>query len=216
MKRTSWKRTMMILGAGVVFAGTVFSQAPPFDGRVVMEGSMIYQASDYTKTGPAPVSMNPDGLRVFALGANEETSIQHKTTFTPTAGLVARARFRLFVDHIGDNDSKFGFWSTTSDIFGIEDPPDLPDDGAYFFVKHVDCRHPQCPVTCTEDECEADRVLREGLRRGRGSDAPVHLRVGRPGVPRFPCRDQRDVHREVLSQGTCGCGLGGLRGGMCV
>jgi hypothetical protein len=151
---TSWKRSLLVLCAGVLLAGTVFSQSPPFDGRAVLSGSMTYRESDFTETNGEYVVVEADALRVYAPSSTEETATQHKLAFTPGQGLVARARFRLFIDHIDDNETAFGFYTG-----GSHPLLSTPDDGAYFHVKEGrDCAN--CPQEgCDEEDCTTDRVF---------------------------------------------------------
>lgn len=150
--RAKW---IALSSACTLLAATAFSQSPPFPSGLSFSSSTRFVRTDYiVDEGPQRkvvwvsegANGEDQGLRVPAnVGNTPPTSVQHRRSFTPAAGVTARAKMRVRLDHVNDGEGKFGFYSLRPNPF-VGGSGSEPDYGAYFYQKEgwAELEQPHC------------------------------------------------------------------------
>jgi hypothetical protein len=157
------------------------AEDPSFPEEPRLVGTTLYALEDWSLItgGPITVFMDVHGLYVSVHGpSGARVSAQHRAAILPSADRMIRARFRVWIEHWADNDSRIGLFNQTSDPFGQDDPPGDPENGAFFSVERAvacyapgaDCDDPnQRPEHCTSQECHGGKTMQRILWETRTS-----------------------------------------------
>jgi hypothetical protein len=159
-------RTSVLLSCavGAVLAAPTRGDDPPFfAGRKLAEHSrFVVDDWDFVEQENAPdsVHMTDDGLCVQAPPPQGEeqtpaaTVTQHVSVLQPKAGRTITARFRFYIDHAADNQTKIGFYNISENPFSVGVSSDPPVNAAYLHVlKGVACSEQDCAGICTPEAC---------------------------------------------------------------
>jgi hypothetical protein len=135
---------IVLTAASGALAAVAFSQNPPFPSSYSYSSGSRFVRSDYMLDANAGTNIywnsgqpfNGQGLRLRINVQNPPpTSMQHRRSFTPSSGLTARAKMRVRLDHVNDDEGKFGFYSERPNPFVGHGSGSEPDYAAYFYQK---------------------------------------------------------------------------------